>query len=249
MTPHLEASPGDYAETVLVPGDPMRAEWIARTFLSDVRCVNGVRGCYGFTGSFRGLPISLQATGMGRPSFTIYVHELVAFYGVRTIIRTGSCGGLTAAMPLRGVFVCDRAVMDTDLEAAAPFVAGDPHLYQRALRCAQAMNLGIFTGPMVSSDVFYHPTPETRFDLPRSLGIRAVDMETANLYALAGRLGFRALSICTLVDNLQTGEETALSERHELFRDMARLALDVAHDDIVARQTSSPATDLRPAAT
>lgn len=236
MTPHLEAAPGDYAETILLPGDPMRAAWIAETFLSDVRCVNGVRGCHGFTGRFRGMPVSLQATGMGRPSFTIYVHELVAFYGARTLIRIGSCGGLTAATLLRRVFLCDRAVMDTDLEASADFVHGDRGLYERGLGCARAIDLDIFSGPMVSSDVFYHPTPETRFDLPRSLGITAVDMETANLYTLAGRLGFRALSLCTVVDNLETGEFTAHSERQELFRDMARLALEVAHDDGLARQ-------------
>jgi len=237
MTPHLEASPGDYAPTVLLPGDPLRAEWIAKNFLTAVRCVNRVRGCYGYTGTFRGLPVSLQATGMGRPSFTIYVHELAAFYGVRTFIRIGSCGGLTAAMPLRRVFVCDRAVMDTDLEVSADFAHGDHGLYERALQCARKIDLPILTGPMVSSDVFYHPTPETRFNLPISKGITAVDMETANLYTLAGRLGFRAVSICTLVDNLETGEETALSERHELFRDMARLALELGYDDERATQS------------
>ena len=236
MTPHLEASPGDYAPTVLLPGDPLRAEWIAETFLSDVRCVNRVRGCYGYTGTFRGVPVSLQATGMGRPSFTIYVHELVAVYGVRTFIRVGSCGGLTAAMPLRRVFLCDRAIMDTDLDTSGDFVHGDRGLYDRALQCARDMDLAVLAGPMVSSDVFYHPTPETRFELPLASGITAVDMETANLYALAGRLGFRAVSLCTLVDNLETGEETALSERHELFRDMARLALELAHDDGRASQ-------------
>ncbi len=240
MTPHLEASAGDYAETVLVCGDPLRAEWVAATFLTEARCVNRVRGCYGYTGRFQGVPVSLQATGMGRPSFTIYVHELVKFYGVRTLIRIGSSGGLTADMPLRGVFVCDRAVMDTETEPAPAFHHADAALYQGALACADSLGLAVFRGPMVSSDVFYHPTPHTRFDVPKSLGITAVDMETANLYALAGLLGFRALSICTLVDNLETGEETALSERHELFRDMARLALEVARQDAEPNAPSQP---------
>jgi purine-nucleoside phosphorylase len=240
MTPHLEASAGDYAETVLVCGDPLRAEWVANTFLSDVRCVNRVRGCLGYTGLFRGMPISLQATGMGRPSFTIYVHELITVYGVRTLIRIGSCGGLTAAMPLRRVFVCERAVMDSEVEPVPAFFQSDAVLYQDALACARTLGLGVFSGPMVSSDVFYHPAPKTRFDPPKALGITAVDMETANLYALAGPMGFRALSICTLVDNLETGEETALSERHELFRDLARLALEVARQDAERTRPATP---------
>lgn len=227
MTPHNEASRGDYAQTVLVPGDPLRAQWIADQFLNDARCVNRVRGAYGFTGTYRGHGVSLQATGMGRPSFIIYVHELVAAYGVRTVIRIGSCGALIPDMPMRRVFLSESAVMDTDLGAVT---AGRPDadLYATATSAAADLGIACLTGRLVSSDVFYHPTPETRFDEARAAGITAVDMETATLFTLSGQLGFRALSICTVVDNLATGEETALEERHELFRDMARLALDVA---------------------
>jgi purine-nucleoside phosphorylase len=228
MTPHNEASPGDYAETVLVPGDPLRAQWIAATFLESARCVNRVRGALGFTGFYRGKRVSVHGTGMGRPSFTIYVHELVRFYGVRIVIRTGSCGALTLDLPLRETFIAESAIMDTDLIAGGPAGHPDKELFDLALDRARREALPVHTGHMVSSDVFYHPTPETRFDLPHARDITAVDMETANLFTLSSSLGFRALSLCTIVDSLVTGEETPLSERHELFRGTAQLALAVA---------------------
>ncbi|MDQ6437623.1 purine-nucleoside phosphorylase [Mesorhizobium sp. LHD-90] len=228
MTPHNEASPGDYAETVLVPGDPLRAKWIAETFLDDCRRVNNVRGAIGFTGFYKGKRVSVQTTGMGRPSFAIYIHELVASYGVRTIIRVGSCGALTASTPLRDIFIAERAVMDFDVAAGDAIGRPDPELARLAVEAARTAAIPFHAGPMVSSDIFYHPEPETRFDLPREKGITAVDMETANLFALSSALGFRAVSICTIVDSLLTGEETALSERQELFRTAAIVALDVA---------------------
>ncbi|MEQ1952432.1 DeoD-type purine-nucleoside phosphorylase [Mesorhizobium sp. CN2-181] len=228
MTPHNEASPGDYAETVLVPGDPLRARWMAETFLDDCRCVNNVRGALGFTGFYEGKRVSVQTTGMGRPSFTIYIHELVASYGVRNIIRVGSCGALTASTPLRDIFIAQSAVMDLDVAAGQPTGHPDEELASLAAEAARAAKIPFHAGPMVSSDVFYHPEPETRFDLPRANGITAVDMETANLFALSASLGFRAVSICTVVDSLLTGEETALCERQELFRTAARVAFDVA---------------------
>jgi purine-nucleoside phosphorylase len=227
MTPHIEAGAGDYAEVVLVPGDPLRARWIAETFLTDARCVNTVRGAYGYTGFHGGRRVSVQATGMGRPSFSIYVHELVTVYGVRTVIRVGSCGALTLGTPLRDIFVARSAVMDTDIGDPAVVFRPDARLLEMALDGATGLGVPCHSGAMVSSDIFYHPTPETRFDAPRAAGIVMVDMETANLFAMSARLGFRALSICTIVDNLMTGEETALSERHEIFRGMSRVALDV----------------------
>lgn len=228
MTPHNEAKQGDYAETVLVAGDLLRVKWIAETFLDDARRVNGVRGALGYSGTYRGVPVSLQATGMGRPSFTIYVHELVAFFGVRTIIRIGSCGGLTEATPLREIVVAESALMDTDLDAGGEPGRPDRELLERALQTARSSAVACHSGPMICSDVFYHPQPQTRFDEPRRRGFIAVDMETANLFWLAGKLDFRALSMCTIVDSLLTGEETALSERPQLFASLARLALDVA---------------------
>lgn len=230
MTPHNEALQGDYARTVLVPGDPLRAQWIADTFLDNARRVNAIRGELGFTGSYRGTPVSLQATGMGRPSFSIYVHELVSFYGVRTVIRIGSCGALTLRTPLREVFVAESAVMDTDVGDHMAAGRPDRELFDRAVACAARASIACHVGPMVSSDVFYHPEHETRFDLPRAKGIVAVDMESANLFELSKKLGFRALSICTIVDSLVTGEETPLSERPELFGGTARVALEVARE-------------------
>jgi len=228
MTPHNEALRGDYAETVLVPGDPLRAKWIAETFLEGAVCVNNVRGALGFTGRYKGRRVSLQTTGMGRPSFSIYVHELAAFYGVRTVIRIGSCGALTALTQLRDVFVAESAIMDTDLPRDLPAGRPDPDLFEHAVEAASRASIACHVGHMVSSDIFYHPEAATRFDLPRARGIIAVDMETANLFALARALDFRALSICTVVDSLLTGEETALSERPELFGGIARVALEVA---------------------
>lgn len=230
MTPHIEALNGDYAETVLVAGDPLRVEWIAAAFLDDARCVNQVRGALGYTGYFQGQRVSLQTTGMGRPAFAIYVHELVAFYGARTIIRIGSCGALTDQTPLRDVFIAENAVMDIDLVQGVAPDRPDEVLLECARREAGRCSFTCHIGPMVSSDVFYHPAPEGRLALLRSRGMVAVDMETASLFAMSRGLGFRALSICTVVDSLLTGEETALSERPALFRDMAELALNIVAD-------------------
>ena len=227
MTPHNEAQPGDYAECVLLPGDPARAEWIAATYFEGPRRVNAVRGALGFTGIYRGMPVSVQATGVGRSSFLIYVHELMAFYGIRRAIRVGTCGGLEERVRIRDVVLAQSARMDFDVEAGGPALHPDATLFDAAASLAKPGGISHHVGPLVSSDVFYHPTPLARFTKARGEGAIACDMETAGLYALAGQFGARALSICTLVDNLVSGEETALSERQALFSNMARLALDV----------------------
>jgi purine-nucleoside phosphorylase len=228
MTPHNEASLGDYAETVLLPGDPDRARWIAETFFDNARCVNRIRGCLGFTGTFRGKPVSVQAAGVGRPSAAIHVHELITSYGAKILIRTGTCGGLDSRITLRSLYMASSATMDFALHAGQPPVEPDAALLRTAIECARIAGFECHVGPQVCSDVFYHPTPVGRFDAAHAKGIMAVDMETSEVFALSSRLGARALSICTVVDNLATGEVTALAERQALFANMARLALEVA---------------------
>ncbi len=235
MTPHNEADKGDYAETVLLPGDPQRAEWMARTFLEAPRCVNRRRGALGFTGLYRGRPVSIQATGIGVSSFLIYVHELLDFHGVKTLIRTGTCGGLTAGVPLRSLVISQSVRAESDqsghvcglYEAAA---GPDDGLYSLALARAAQLGIGHQAGLTICSDVFYHPEGRGRFAEAQALGALAVDMETSALYRIAAHFGARALSLLTVVDNIVTGEQTAYSERQSLFTDMTRLGLDLAAD-------------------
>ena len=225
MTPHNEAQKGDYAECVLLAGDPARAEWIAANYFDARRRVNSIRGALGFTGAYRGMPVSVQTTGIGRASFSIYAHELLAFYDVRRVIRVGTCGGLEEHIRIRDVVIVQSARMDYDVEAGGAALLPDPVLLERA--AAGTSKATHHVGPLVSSDVFYHPTPLARFAKARAEGAIACDMETAGLYAMAAQFGARALSICTVVDNLVSGEETTLSERQALFANMVGLALDV----------------------
>ena len=233
MTPHNEADKGDYAETVLLPGDPQRAEWMAETFLEAPRCVNRRRGALGFTGLFRGKPVSIQATGIGVSSFLIYVNELLDFHGVKTLIRTGTCGGLTTGVGLRSL-VISQSVHAESAESGQVFglyqaAAGpDPILSARATARAAELGIDHHAGLTICSDIFYHPDGRDRFAEGQALGALAVDMETSALYRIAAHFGARALSLLTVVDNIATGEQTGYSERQTLFTDMTRLALDVA---------------------
>ena len=233
LTPHNEADKGDYADTVLLPGDPQRAEWMAQTFLDAPRCVNRRRGALGFTGLFRGKPISIQATGIGGSSFLIYVHELLDYYGARTLIRTGTCGGLTAEVKLRSLVISQSAraesaqsgqVFGLYKAAAGP----DPALLASALAKAAELGIDYRAGLTACSDIFYHPDGRGRFADAQAEGALAVDMETSALYRIAGHFAARALSICAVVDNIETGEQTDYCERQDLFTDMTRLALAVA---------------------
>ncbi|TPJ31817.1 DeoD-type purine-nucleoside phosphorylase [Mesorhizobium sp. B2-7-2] len=232
MTPHIEAERGDYAETALLPGDPERARWMAETFLEAPRCVNRRRGALGFTGRFRGKPVSIQATGIGAPSFLIYAFELMDYYGVKTLIRTGTCGGLSEEVPLRGVVISSEVRAESAIsgqvfglyQPAGP----DPALHARALQCAADLGIACSAGLTICSDVFHHPDGRARFDEPMALRALAVDMETSALYRIATQFGVRALSLLTVVDHVATGELTDDSERQALFTDMTRLALEVA---------------------
>ncbi|RWK00643.1 DeoD-type purine-nucleoside phosphorylase [Mesorhizobium sp.] len=232
MTPHIEAGRGDYAETVLLPGDPERAQWMAETFLEAPRCVNRRRGALGFTGRFRGKPVSIHATGIGVSSFLIYAHELLDYHGVKTLIRTGTCGALSEHVPLRGV-VISSAVRAEGAISGQVFglyqpAGPDEALHALALQRAAALGIACSAGLTICSDVFYHPDGRVRFDEPRALGALAVDMETSALYRISAQFGARALSLLTVVDHVCTGELTDYSERQALFTDMTRLALEVA---------------------
>lgn len=233
MTPHNEAARGDYAGAVLLAGDPLRTEWIAATFLEGARCVNRVRGALGFTGRWKGIPVSVQTTGIGAPSLAIYVHELIAEYGARLLFRVGSCGGLVEGVRIRDTVISQAAGSDTAVgrQFTGPFEfapSPDFGLLRRAAEIAAATGIAHHVGPTISSDLFYHPDGFGRFAPQTARGAIAVDMETSALYLLAAGTGARALSICTVVDNLVSREEIAPSERQEVFGDIARLALEVA---------------------
>lgn len=234
MTPHNHAKPGDYAEAVLLPGDPLRAKWIAETFLADARQVNAVRNCLGFTGTWQGKPVSVQATGMGQPSLSIYVHELINFYRVKTLIRVGTCGGLNAAVKVRDLVLAQGASTDSSIvkDGFGPFAfapLADFSLLRDAVGRAERQGLTAHVGNMLSSDIFYHLEPGlTGYGRLPAHGALGVEMEAAALYTLAARFGVRALAICTMTDCLITGEEIDAEARQSSLKDMVALALDVA---------------------
>jgi purine-nucleoside phosphorylase len=233
VTPHIEAKAGDYAEAVLLPGDPLRAKWVAETFLENPRLVNKVRSCFGYTGTYKGRPVSVQATGMGQPSLGIYVHELINTYGVKTLIRIGTCGALVEKVKLRDIVIASTAstdsAMNRDVFGMYNFApTADFTLLREAVETAEARNLTVHVGGIVSSDVFYHPEGPKVYDVLARHGVLGVEMETAALYTLASRYGRRALTICAVSDSLVTHEQIDPAARQSSLNDMAELALSVA---------------------
>jgi purine-nucleoside phosphorylase len=231
-TPHIEAKYGDFAETVLMPGDPLRAKFIAENFLEDARLVNGVRGINGYTGRSRGIPVSVMASGMGMPSIGIYSHELYSCYGVKNILRVGTAGGMSEAVKVRDMILGIGA--STDSSFAAQFrlpgtysATADFSLLREAVQEAEERGYTYHVGGILSSDAFYNADPDATARW-REMGILAVEMEAAALYMNAARLGGRALAICTVSDHLLTGEATTAQERQTTFTDMMELALAVA---------------------
>jgi purine-nucleoside phosphorylase len=232
MTPHIAADPGDIAETVLLPGDPRRAKWAAETFLDSPRLVNEVRGMLGLTGSWNGRPVTIHGTGMGMPSLAIYVTELIRSYGARTLIRVGSCGAMQERIGL-GELVLAMTASSLSTPSRGIFrelnfaPCADFGLLSAAAQAAQARGIAAHVGGIYSSDVFYDERPDLTRELVRH-GVLAVEMETAELYALAARNGCRALAVLTVSDHLATGAALPAAERERGFGAMIEVALAAA---------------------
>jgi purine-nucleoside phosphorylase len=232
MSVHLEARPGDIAPFVLLPGDPLRAQFIADRFLDGAVCHNRVRNALGFTGHYRGVRVSVQSTGMGMPSAAIYIHELLAQYGARTLIRIGTCGAIRADLRTRDLVLAQAASTDSAMFRAtfggATFAAAAS--FELLHRAHAAATRPVRVGTVLTSDTFYpDETALSTWWTPwAEHGVLAAEMETAALYTLASRRSARALSILTVSDNLVTGEQTTSDERQSGFGEMAELALSLA---------------------
>lgn len=231
-TPHIEAKEGDFAKTVLMPGDPLRAKFIAENFLTEAVLVNNVRGVHGYTGYYNGKRVSVMASGMGIASMGIYSYELFHFYDVDNIIRIGTAGSIHPDLKVRNVVLAMGACTDSNFAAQfelpgtfAPIASFD--LLRKAVKQVESMgNIGYKVGNVVSSDVFYSDRQTTASW--QKMGALAVEMETAGLYMTAARAGKNALTICTISDSLVTGEVTTSEERQTSFRDMMTIALEIA---------------------
>lgn len=232
MTPHISAQPGDIAETVLMPGDPMRAKWAAETFLDAPKEVNAVRGMLGYTGTWRGNPVTIHGSGMGMASLSIYANELIKTYGAKTLIRIGSTGAMQENVGMRDVILAMTASTVSTPSSTifkelnfAP--CADFNLLNAAHTAAKAKNSTVHVGGIYSSDTFYDERPDLNEQMTRH-GILAVEMETAELYILAARHRCRALSVLTVSDHLLTHEALPPQERQSSFGDMVEVALEAA---------------------
>lgn len=232
MTIHVGAAPGAIAETVLLPGDPLRAQWAAEAFLTDPVCVNRVRGMLGFTGTWRGNRMTIHGSGMGMPSLSIYATELIRDHGARTLIRIGSAGAMQPHTRLRDLVLAMTASTvgspsRTILREIGFAPCADWGLLRAAKAAADARGLTAHVGGIYSSDTFYDERPDLSAELVRH-GCLCVEMETAELYVLAARHGARALAVLTMSDHLGTGEALTSEERERSFGDMVEVALEAA---------------------
>jgi purine-nucleoside phosphorylase len=228
VSTHIGAQPGDIAPVVLMPGDPLRARWIAETFLDDARCYTEVRGMLGYTGTWNGQRVSVQGSGMGQPSLAIYANELFREYDVTTVVRVGSCGALTEKLVVRDLVIASGACTDSSMNAIAfEGLHYAPVADFGLLRDAAAAAPEAHVGLIFSSDSFYSARPELVARMV-DYGVLAVEMEAAALYTLAARHGARALAICTVSDHVVTGEETTSQEREQTFGRMVEVALTAA---------------------
>ncbi|MEN1760009.1 purine-nucleoside phosphorylase [Anoxynatronum sibiricum] len=232
MSVHIGAEKGAIAETILLPGDPLRAKMIAETFLEDVVCYNEVRGMYGFTGTWQGKRVSVQGTGMGIPSISIYVNELIREYDVKNLIRIGTCGAMQQDIGLRDVIIAMSACTDSNVNhlrfngmnyaATASY-----QLLSKAVEAAKEKQMTPRVGAVVTSDTFYHDDPDA-WKLWAGYGVLAAEMETAELYTLAAKYGVNALAILTVSDHIVTHELTTAEERQNTFKQMIEIALSLA---------------------
>lgn len=237
-TPHIEANIGDFAKTVLMPGDPLRSQFIAENFLENAKLVNNVRGIRGYTGTYKGKEISVMASGMGMPSIGIYSHELFSFFGVENIIRVGSAGALREDIKVRDIVIAMGACTDSayanSFNLPGTFApTADYKILKTCTEEADKLGMKYHVGNVISSDVFYSAEAGTPFsDTPNGkwakMGVLAVEMEAAALYMNAAKLGKHALAVCTVSDDTVTGEELSSSERQSSFTEMITLALETA---------------------
>lgn len=230
-TPHIEAKAGDFAETVLMPGDPLRAKFIAENFLEDAKLVNNVRGVQGYTGTYNGKRVSVMASGMGMPSMAIYSYELFNFYDVKNIIRIGTAGVINPDLKVRDIVIGMGACTNSNYAAQyrlpgtyAPICSYE--LMKKAIDAAEKLGLDPKIGNIYSSDVFYDDAAS--LGEWQKMGVLATEMEAAALYMNAARAGKNALTICTISDNPFTGEATTAEERQLTFTDMMKIALEIA---------------------
>ena len=231
-TPHLEAAAGGFAETVLLPGDPLRAKFIADNFLEDVTQVNAVRNMFGYTGQYQGVRVSVMGSGMGIPSISIYAKELITDYGVKNLIRVGSCGAISREVKLRDVLIGMGGCTDSGVNRARfggyDFAAiADYDLLAAHVEAARDLGVPVKVGNLFSADLFYAPQSEM-FDHMEKMGVLAVEMEAAGLFGVCAEFGARGMAICTVSDHIRTGESTSSEEREKSFTEMMKVALEAA---------------------
>ncbi len=232
MSTHITANDEDIAQVVLLPGDPLRARHIAETFLDGAKCYSEVRGMLGYTGTYEGVRVSVQGTGMGIPSFSIYAHELLSDYQCKTLIRVGTCGALQDGVGLRDIVLAMSAATDSGFNRStfstvdfAPTASFE--LLLAAHANATRLGIQVHVGSVFTTDLFYRENADI-VDCLADYGVLAVEMETAALYTLAAKFGARALSVLTVSDHMKTGEQTTQKEREQQFNDMIKLALTTA---------------------
>lgn len=231
-TPHINAVDGAFAETMLFPGDPLRAKYIAETFLENVEQVTDVRNMLGFTGTYKGKRISVMGSGMGIPSCSIYATELIRDYGVKNLIRVGTCGAISTDVKVRDVIIGMGACTDSAVNRlrfkGQDFAAiANYELMNAVIESAKVKGTKIRVGNIFSADLFYTPDPEM-FDVMEKMGVLGVEMEAAGLYGVAHEFGARALCVVTVSDHIRTGEKTSAEERQTTFNDMIIMTLDAA---------------------